>query len=481
MGQHVRLVRLMITEELRLNSGMIGRVQFLMFPLMILAFSFLLAVASPQLLRTTSLDDVYTILHSLILVYGLGVGSFALIGERMATRRFGEVTLLLQTPTLLPVRFRTLFLAFYVKDVIYYLVYTIAPLIGGMALSIPLTGFRVTSVLFLLLTLSLSFLIGISLSFALSSAYVRWKRAFGAIVAVLAAVTVLVWAGGWGDLSQLLPSLMLQRTAGPLWLALSASVILTLSAAAVLTLQVRYGSDARSYEPGVLATAQRFRFAGGGRVFAAKEWIDLVRSRTLIPVASAYVGSLLFLALLFWFVEGMLQVRMPINLMFYSAMIGFFSVSIYGWLNLLDAPAFLEVLPVTVSEIVRAKLLLLSLFAIALSSAFLVGLSVARNETDLLPLALLVGYASTAYTVFGTAYLTGLRTNNYLFDPRILARFAAMCIPPLCALVLLSLNYGQGPSVVGPIIAGLSVLLLVGGGVLFRRIDRRWSRESFLF
>jgi len=479
--KQLRLIRLMMSEELRLNAGMIGKVQFLLFPAMILVFSLILALASKQLLVATPLNQMYVILHSLIFVYGLGVGGFALFGERIATRRFGQVSLLLQTPLLLPVRFRTVFLSFYVKDIIYYLLYTIFPLVAGIALSIPITGFHAGSVLFLLLTLSLSFLLGISLSFSLSSIYVRWRRGFGALLGVVGVILAGAYLGKWFDIALLLPSLDLQRTADPAYLLVSAALVVGLSAFAVLTLKIRLGTSTRQYDPEMLKVSRSFKFARGSRDLMAKDWIDLKRSRTLGPVAGAYVGPLLFLAVLFWFVEGIVQVRIPINLVFYSAMIGFFSVSIYGWLNLLDAPSFLEVLPVRVSDMVKAKVLMLSLFALALSTSFLIALGAARSELDLLPLSLLVGYSSTAFMVCGTAYLTGLRTNSYLFDPRVLAKFALMTVPPLCALVILSFDYLNDRALFGAIIAGVSALLLFGAFLLYRGIEGRWGRESFSF
>ena len=479
--RQLRLVRLMMSEEMRLNSGMIGRAQFMMFPAMILIFSLILALASKQLLVSTTMDQMYLILHVLLFAYGLGVGGFALFGESIANRRFGQITLLLQTPTLLPLRFRTMFMAFYVKDVIYYLLYTIIPLIAGILLSIPVTGFHITSVAFLLLTATFSFLLGISLSFALSSVYVRWRAAFAVILVAVGVLLASSYLGKWFDMGVLLPSLTLQRTGDPWYLALSVVLFVALSAFAILTLVVKFGKDTRQYDPEMLGTDRRFRFARGPSMLMAKDWIDLRRSKTLGPVMGAYVGPLLLLAVLFWFVEGMLQVRIPINLVFYSAMIGFFSVSIYGWLNMLDAPAFLQVLPVRVSDMVRTKVRLLSMFAIILSTVFLFALAVARSELDMLPVALLVGYSSTAFTVCGTAYLTGLRTNSYLFDPKVLARFAGMSIPPLVALVLLSFSYQSDPVLVGSIIAGLCVLLLVGSLVLFRKIEKKWGRESFTF
>jgi hypothetical protein len=479
--QHLHLVRLMITEELRLNAGMIGRVQFMLFPIMILVFSLILALASKQLLSNTPMDQLYVILHALLFAYGLAVGGFALFGERIASRRFGQVSLLLQTPTLLPVRFRTIFLAFYVKDIIYYILYTIAPLVAGIALSIPVTGFHITSVLFLLLTATLSFLLGISLSFSLSSIYVRWRAGFIALLGTVFVFLSAAYLGKWFDITQLLPSLELQRTANIWYLLLSAILVVSLSAVAVLTLQVRFGSSSKLFSAEMLKASRSFEFARGGSTLMAKDWIDLKRSRTLGPVAGAYLGPLLFLVIIFWFVEGIVQVHIPINLIFYSAMIGFFSVSIYGWLNMLDAPSFLEVLPVRVSDMVKAKVLMLSLFALVLSTTFLIVLGIVQFELDLLPLALLVGYSSTSFTVCGTAYLTGLRTNSYLFDPSVLAKFAAMNVPPLCALVLLSFNYVNDTPFFGPVIAGLCFLLLCGSYLLYRGIDRKWDKESFAF
>ena len=479
--KHLRLVRLMMSEELRLNASMIGKVQFLLFPAMILIFSLILALALEQLLVATPMDQMYVILHGLIFAYGLAVGGFALFGERIATRRFGQVSLLLQTPTLLPVRFREIFLAFYVKDIIYYILYTIIPLIAGIALSIPITGFHVSSVLFLLLTLTLSFLLGISLSFSLSSIYVRWRWGFAALLGAFGMFLAAAYLGKWFDITHLLPSLDLQLTADPWYLLISAVLVVGLSTLAVLTLRIRFGSTSRLYDAEMLEISRSFGFARGAGDLMAKDWIDLKRSRSLGAVAGAYVGPLLFLAVLFWFLEGIIQISIPINLIFYSAMIGFFSVSIYGWLNMLDAPSFLEVLPVKVSDMVRTKVLMLSLFALVLSTTFLIGLGIARSEMDLLPLALLVGYSSTAFIVCGTAYLTGLRTNSYLFDPRVLAKFALLCVPTLCALVILSFNYPNDPAFFGTVVVIVCILLFFAAYLMYRGIERRWGRESFSF
>jgi len=287
----LRIVQLMILEERRLNAAMIGKAQFMLFPVMILFMAFVIALSSKQLLRALPTDQMYLILHSIIILYGLAVGGFVLFGERIAQKRVGQVNFLLEAPTIQPMDFRSMFLAFYVKDVIYCIAYSIIPLVAGIALTIPFTGFKVTSVLFLLLTISLSFLLGISFSFLLSSLYVRWRAFF---LAVDAAILLLIAGGyftGQYGFSQLVPSIMLQRTGDPTYLSLSAGLIVVFSVIAISTIKVRSGKASEKYNARMLATARKFHLAGGYSAFKAKEWIDLTRSRTLIPVIGAYVGT----------------------------------------------------------------------------------------------------------------------------------------------------------------------------------------------
>lgn len=98
----------------------------------------------------------------------------------------------------------------------------------------------------------------------------------------------------------------------------------------------------------------------------------------------------------------------------------------------------------------------------------------------MLPAALPVAYATTAYTVAATAYLTGLRTNSYLFDPRVLGRFSVMIIPPLIFLVILSFSYA-GNSLALPLTWGACALLALAAWYFYRKIEGRWTRSSFVF
>jgi len=479
--RNLRIIRLMLSEERRLNSAMIGKVQFLMFPMMILFMSFVLALSSKQLLREMPMDKMYTILHSIILIYGIGVGGFALFGERIAQKRFGEVTMLLETPTIQPIDFRSMFLNFYVKDIIYYILYSIIPLTAGIGLTIPITGFHLTSVLFLLLTITLTFLIGISFSFFLSSMYVRLRWLFGGIVLTLVGWVLYGHFANAYDFTDYIPSIALQRTGDPLSLLIAAVIILVFSIVAVMTVKVKFGKASKKFSEAMLTTAKKFAFVKGYSTFMAKDWIDLIRSKTLMPVIGAYIGPLAFLAVLFWFLGSVLQLPLHFNLIFYAAMIGFFGVSIYGWLNLLDTTGFYEVLPVDLTQIIRTKLLLFTILAFAMSTVFLIVLGIMQSELEQLWIAFIVAYSTTAYTVTSTAYLTGLRTNSYLFDPKILGKFAAIVIPPLIVLTILSLNYPNDQLISATVILIISGTLALATLLVYRRIEKKWKGESFSF
>jgi hypothetical protein len=156
-------------------------------------------------------------------------------------------------------------------------------------------------------------------------------------------------------------------------------------------------------------------------------------------------------------------------------------VSIYSWLDMLDNPGNMEVLPVSVAQAVRSKLIMLSLFAVVLATGALVVLAIFLNEIAILPAALPVAYATTAYTVAATAHLTGLRTNSYLFDPMVLAKFSALIIPPLVFLVILSFSYAGNQALLLPLTWGACALLAVAAWLFYRGVEKRWARASFLF
>jgi hypothetical protein len=469
----------MIIEEYRMHAAMIGRFQFMFFPVLITIFALVISISAPVLLETLPLHQIYLMFHMVILVYGLGIGGFALFGDSIAERRFGQLYLLLETPTIQPIDFNTIFLVFYIKDVIYYILFSLVPIIVGIGISIPISGFQLTSVLFLFVTVSLTFLFGISFSFFLSSVYVRWPKVFTGLMVLLGIVVVGSFVTDLYAIENLVPPLMFQFERTLEYLALTVVFVLVFSMMAVKFIKIDFGRRTERFSPSILAMREKFGYTGQYSTFVAKEWLDMKRSRTLYPVMGAYIGPLIFLSIIIWFLRDVLQFDINFNIIFYSAMIGFFGMTIYSWLNIIDTPEFYQFLPVNVPQLIKTKLVLFALLTSIISTVFLIIMSILNNELLLLWLALIVAFTTTSYTVIATAYLTGLRTNVYLFSPKILGKFIGVVAVPLIILTITSFILNELFFVSLALILVICGVLVLSMLFMYRSLDRKWGKEGF--
>jgi hypothetical protein len=284
----------------------------------------------------------------------------------------------------------------------------------------------------------------------------------------------------WYGLENLIPTLMFQYTGNLIYLGLICVLILVFSAIAVRFIKVEFGKKTYRYEADVSRTVGKFGFAKRYSNLMAKEWIDIKRSETLYPIMGAYIGPLIFLWFTLWFLRNVLVLPIHFNVVFYSGMIGLFSVTIYSWLNNTDAPDFYQVLPVTVPRLIRTKMLMFVLLTYVMSAVFLVVLAVLNSELHLLWLGLLVSFITITYTLTATAYLTGLRTNVYLFDVRVLGKFSLMVIPPLVMTIIASFMLSSDFIMAMVIIGIVSLVLVLSALLLYRNIDGKWAKESFV-
>jgi hypothetical protein len=253
------------------------------------------------------------------------------------------------------------------------------------------------------------------------------------------------------------------------------------SVIAVKFIRIEFGKRSERYSAEVLYYKKKFDFTKRYSTYIAKEWLDMKRSRTLYPIVGAYIGPLIFLSVIFWFLRTVLALPLDFNIIFYSAMIGFFGMTIYSWLNVLDNPAFYQVLPVGVPLLIRTKLVLFFLLSFAISTGFIIILGIMNNELHLLWLALLVAFTTTSYTVIATAYITGLRTKSYLFSPKILGKFMAVVALPLIFLTIMSFLIDDNFFISMLLISGICALLILALFVMFKGIDKKWAGESFVF
>ena len=139
------------------------------------------------------------------------------------------------------------------------------------------------------------------------------------------------------------------------------------------------------------------------KTLLAKEFLELKRSGGLGPVIMGFIGPLLGIYFIVSLFEISLGVEIDYNVIFYGSMIGFFGVMTYSWLNNFETNEFLNYQPVAVDMVIKAKLILYFLLTGCLSLVYVIGISVIRNEIDLLPLAVLIALVTNIYVVGVTA------------------------------------------------------------------------------
>ncbi len=471
-----------------MHTSYTSRHMFLAFPALVLLLSFATAATAPNYIAVTPLAQMLLVLHVSVFLYGVSVGAFGFLGRQYQERATGYRNYLVTQPSLLPMSFKRTFLGMYARDAVFYLVLILVPLTGGLLLSIPFSGFRATSIFLLFGAALITFLAGMSLSFFMSTLYVRSVPAFAALAVGVAVAFVAFGVLRILPASVLLPGLAVQYAVPPM-ATLGTPALLNASAGIGVILLLVVGATALvsdQYEPKDTATEdelpaldERLARFPRYRTLFAKELLDLKRSGTPIKMFFSFVTPLVFLSFTVWFVRYGLVLPIGFNTVFYAAMVGFFGISLYNWLNNVDTMDYMSTLPLSVPQIIRVKLLVYVVLTLGIGAAFVVAIAWVNGDTRLLWLAMPVMVVTSLYSVVMTAYLTGLRTNSFLFDPGVLFAFSAMSILPDVGLAILSFTIDAS---FGFAIAGIALTLgalSLGTFFLYRGIDPKWARAAF--
>jgi len=479
----------MLKEEFRTHSSYSGRSRFLTFPVFVFVLSLGSGLTIDKMLETISLEQFATFTHLSAFIYGLSVGAFGVMGREYLERRYGRSNYLVAMPFLLPISFRTTFLGIYLRDAVFYIVLLLVPATLGLVAAAPFMGFSLVSIGLFFIAILMTFMLGLSLSFLASVVYIRNVPAFVALTAAIAFAFILHGFLGFIDLEALIPSFGFQMSVRPFEsdpAAAALGSLITVVAAVLMTalayslVEVRLSVHSQLYPSILPAYHARFRaFKGLNRALISKEFVDLRRSGTVAKMFFAFVLPLLFLSFTAWFVNYGLAIPVGFNSVFYAAMVGFVGVLMYNWLNNIDLAEYYSLLPVTVPQLIKVRIVVFLLLTLGISAFFVVAISILNGETDLLLLALLVMFITSLYTVVMTAYLTGLKTNSFLFDTSVLMKFSVMSfLPDLCLTILsfsLFVNWMVALAGIGIVLFSLGMSTLF----LYRGIDRKWSGAAF--
>ena len=462
--------RMMFKEEWRQNVDFAKSRRILMFPALLAVVSMALTIGlrfltgdgvvganAEEISRETfTFDELRLGIHLMVFLFSMGMGTFAFLGRSIISQRSGGKNFLLASPAMQPIDLQTTYLAYYLKEVSFYIVLILTPVTIGMALGIASQSiFEITTPLLwkslvpFLICISLTLAQGIAISFfgsTLMSRGGQWNILVPILGAVLGAliyfryipvenVIIGLWIHSVGSTN----ALMLTP------IAFILCTFLAWISAGLLPedFEVRITGRDDLFVPvyeklGKIGLKSDSRM----RILIAKEIVDVLRSGTLLKMLGSFAVPLLFLLLLAWGAD-FASFPIPFNLLSYAPFIGFFGFNFYSWLNAIDAPDHLNTMPVSVPELLKAKIWTYFLLTSWIGVIFILLMAWMLDQWEDAISAMVVMLANSIYIVSLSAWLMGLRPNKAIFDSGIMARFWIATSLPLIGLFVLSFTKGD--------------------------------------
>ena len=518
--------KVMFIEEFRENLDFAKKRRILLFPLLValvtmvatIGLQFLVGEGAAQGTDSISDSQAFTwqemrfALHLPLLFFSLGMGSFAFLGREKVLARTGTKNYLLASPALQPLTNPTAHFAYYVKDLSYYVMLILTPVISGMAIGILLESFTSVSTPLEFSSLPRTWVAmvvtlaqGLAFSFIASSLWLLggWFSRLTPVFVIGLGTSIGL---GIFPRQYLLWGLATQQPDGMLVAipTIAASIFLAWIASQLVRddFEVKVVSKKEIFIPAY----ERLSFLGKGslRLLVAKEAVDLIRSGSLKKMIVSYSVPLIVLLMMAWLVD-FAEAPIPINLLSYAPFLGFFGFNFYSWLTALDSPEHMNGLPLSVPQLIRAKVTVYFLATTWISVIFLCLMAWRLDEWAVLPIGLIVMMANSIYIVCLTAFLMGLAPNKAIFDAKIMTWFWIGTVLPLLTLFLLSFSQGdvsfyenwadqvserglQAEAVEFDnerMAAGFKGILWVSAGLvaaavlLMKLLDRKWGRAEF--
>jgi hypothetical protein len=454
----------MLREEWRLHSTMFGSAGFALFPLLLTLFAAAGALMWPLFADVLPPETAVLLLEAGFLLAGMSVGAFGLFGREVMNRRFGQASMIAYSSRSLPVSEQAILAAFFLKDTVYYLCFWVFPFVAGLAIASPFAGVPALSVAKLLLTLSLSFLLGLSLVFFLSTIYVHSPRALLAVLVLGVIATALLVSQPWAGTGALIPTYTLYYHFSWPLLAGILLLIIVPSALSIRFLKIEYPEETRRFPQALDRLTRALAWLPDPHL-VAKDALDLTRSE---GGAGKIVFSFLFPVMFIWIALFVLARFIPSvdRLMVFAILLGVVSSTIYNWVTEFDLFASYSFLPVGVGTVIRGKLASYALLNLV-SLAILVAAGLGTGEAGLLVPALLTFAAISFYAVAVTVLVGGLSPSVMLYNAKVYLPYLGLITPVLLFLLFVSIP--------NPWFALASLCLVPAGWFILARAIAKWE------
>jgi len=456
----------MFKEEWRVHSTMFGSMSFALFPVLIFGITFMGTFLIPLMRTALPPGNLSISIHASFLMLGFMVGAFGLLGAEVMNRRFGQASLLSYSARSLPLSERFIFANFVIKDTVYYFLLWVLPFCLGFLLASPLNGIPLSVPLLLLLTLTLSFLSGLSLIFFLSTIYSRSKPVL-ALVLLVFAVGIAGPALYGMNPALLFPPLQLFNSFSTGPFLLSCIVIGFLFAISLYLFSPEQAGSTKHFRA-VLAPAAQHLTIFPYPPLAAKDIIDLYRSGSMIGQT---LFSFIIPLVVIWFFLSLLSGYLPPHggFFMFAIVTGVIASTMYTWLTMFDTFGSYACLPVSVRMLLTSKITSFLLLQL-IPAIFLIIVAVMAGESVIIIPALVLCLSVSFYTLGVMVWLTGLSPSVLVYDVRVMAVYLV--------LIGIALTIFSALAFADPLYALGSVLLLVPAWIFIRKGFVRWETRE---
>ncbi|MGA1848569.1 MAG: hypothetical protein ACMUHB_04435 [Thermoplasmatota archaeon] len=471
------LVKLFLLEEVRLRRSFSTALSLLIFPEIILVGALAGYIFVPLLMESITYDELHLAILSGLLLFGISMGGIAFLGKEFLERSLGPVNMFAASSAYHPVGEKKVFFAYFLHDLIFYLLLILLPMTLGFGLGAivrPMDPWR-----FLLITSSQwsSFLLGLSLSMLVASA-LSGKKGWRLLVIPASLLPLLVNPLVTGEPWSFLPPVLAVSNGSPFWILITL-VLSSVYAALGVALYESGAFTSRVSNPGSYSRTRKMvskliRDPIGSSLLS-RELMNLLRSKAYIRISFSLLFPLIVMGGLVAAIGGLDQNTIDFNMPFFAIMVSFFTMSIYTNLVNMDFLEYDQTIPVRTPDLIRVKIKLFMMIAIPVSLLFLLAAGALKQDLMGLLFSIPLVLIMVPYMGYVTAYLTGLWTNSMLFDSSVFLRYIGLTVMPLMMATLLSFLMGRIflVSIVG--IGLISVAGLVSTMFLSRSIDSRWS------
>ncbi len=460
-----KILRIMIKEEWRLHTSLFGNRMFAFFPLMICIGAFIASMFLPYIQTIMTTQQMLQSAHYIFILFGVTIGTFGLAGKEIMNRRFGQASLVAYSSRSLPVSERTIFFNFLIKDIIYYVILWILPITFGLVLATLFIEINTISMLLVCGTLILSFLIGLSIVFFLSTLYAHSiKLLIGFFILGLVIFLILINYYNIGITTLLLPYSIYFNPSFNKFLLIIFLIFIP-STLSLIFLKVDYPEKKRQYKNSLMDLSSKFKFSQHS-YYIAKDFLDLKRSEGGL---GKIIFSFLFPIGLTWlFLYIFLELIPTVKaIMIFAVFLGIVSASIYNMLTAFDTFNPYMFLPVKVSTIIKSKInsyLIVSIF----SFIILVLVAISLNQLEWFIPALFSFVTISVYSLSMTIYFAGLHPTILFYNSKIFAQYICTVCPILFVFTF--------ASILDPFIMLASPVLLIPALFVLKKSYKKWDK-----